>query len=289
MVSLKHLAIQIFARLRYGGQLGGVRLNDRTVPTQRFNAAAEKGPVGKAIVFLPGFGSVPQLVSPGALRAAGETCEADFIRFTHPDLLTTPGRVTYSRMIEDAVAVVNSLPHDHVVLAASSFGAGMMRFVADRVNRETPDKVTGLLGWLAVPPEALRDLFTRQAEYHQFQMGRFDKLEVRPPTLERPFFISQALASEIRALCNAQTTPFEGRCLLLCGKDDPVGAPHYSEELARQISFRPPAVTLYDEKEKWQGGSLATSPNVAVHIYPGGHSVPADRIRRALTYVGLSC
>lgn len=289
MVSLKQSAVQIFARLRYGGQLGGVRLKDRTVPTQRFNAAAGKDQTGKAIVFLPGFSSIPQLVSPGALRAAGKVCKADFIRFTHPDLLNDPGRVTYSRMIEDAVAVVNSLPHDHVVLAASSFGAGMMRFVADRVNRETPDKVTGLLGWSAVPPEALKDLFTRQAEYYHFQMGKFDKLEVRPPTLERPFFISQAQFSEIRALCNAQTAPFEGRCLLLCGKDDPVGAPHYSEELARQISFRSPAVTSYDENEKWQSGSLAASPDVAVHIYPGGHRVPADRIRRALTHVVLSC
>ncbi len=289
MVSLKQLAIQIFARLRYGGQLGGVCLNDRTIPTQMFNTAAGKDPTGKAIVFLPGFGSVPQLVSPGALRAAGTTCKADFVRFTHPDLLNNPGRLTYPRMIEDAAAVISSLPHDHVVLAASSFGAGMMRFVADRVNRQMPDKVTGLLGWSAVPPEALRDLFTRQAEYQHFQMGKFDKLEVRPPTLERPFFISQTQATEIRALCNAQTAPFEGRCLLLCGKDDPVGVPHYSEELARQIYFRSPAVTSYDENEKRQSGSLATSPNVAVHIYPGGHSVPADRIRRALIHVVLSC
>jgi pimeloyl-ACP methyl ester carboxylesterase len=266
MASLKQHVIQLYARKRFGGQTAEVKLADRAIPTQSFNTAAPGG-AKAAIVFLPGFGSVPQLAAPGELGAAARELNLDFVRFTHPDLLSNPARLTYPRMIEDAAAVIQQLPHKKVVLAASSFGAGMMRFVADRVNERQPGKVAGMFGWAPVTTEALTELFAAQSGWAAFANGETNKLQVRSPTMPKPFTMSRAQADSVLALNGQPTAPFRGVALLYAGTDDPVGRTEFSVMAASQINeTKPPLVRILD----------------------CGHRLPPGKIKRGVTSVVMA-
>lgn len=230
-------AMSAFQVFRSGAIAGQVQLRDRSVPTQSFNYLGSGYHSDLAIVFIPGFASVPNAAAPGVISDAATDMQADFVRFYHPDLVDNPQRVTYDRMVADASHVVRSLPQRRVLLAGSSFGAGMMPLVASDVNDRQPGKVVGMFGWMSVPPAALLDLFKQQKGWADMQAGSSDQLKVVSPTMPKPFFMNrQQLESVERfAALAGHLHKFEGKAVFFSGAEDPVGKPQYTNQMLKQM------------------------------------------------------
>lgn len=255
-----------YREIRHGARVADLVVDDRIVPVQSFNALGRRNFSDTAVVFLPGFDSIPITVSPGVIGAAAANYGADFVRFYHPDLLNDPSKMTYGRLVKDAVAVVESLPHDKVILTGASFGAGMMPLVADKVNADRPGKVAGMFGWCSVPPAALLDLFKRQDGWIDIVAGCSDVLKVVSPTMSKPFFMSQAQLHSVRkaALYADHLKPFEGQAMLYTGEKDPVGLVEYSRLMLQQMKVNPVIVTIFHKH---------------------GHKMPPEKIRRGVEQV----
>lgn len=269
MTSAKALGIRLYSQLRFGGEGQSIRLEDRTLVTQSFNAMGKGLKSDVAVVLLPGFTSIPNIVPPGVVGQVARERGADFVRFFHPDLLDNRSNVTYDRMIDDAVSLVDCLPHQKVVLAGSSFGAGMMPLVRNAIEARSPRKVAGMFGWMSVPPAALLDLFRQQKGWDDINNGKAETLTVHTPTMPKPFVMSQQQLKSVAdsahmAEMGVQIAgPFNGPALFLTGSQDPVGRPQYTRQMGRQLG----------------------STNYKHEVLECGHRIRPEQIARGLQQV----
>jgi hypothetical protein len=218
------------ARLHGGRQFGGFR--QHSIAVQTFNANAkgpQKGHGDTVMLFLPGFTAIPNIVSPDPLRKWAHEQGWDFARFYHPYLATDQSRLRYTKMILEASNVALNLPQRRVVLAGSSFGAGMMPYVAELVNDEQTGRVVGMFGWMAATPKALRDRIIMTAGYTQFAQGAGDSLPVELGVAGKFFNVSRPQLDDLMA----QKVPprFEGAAVFIAGTQDTIGRPCYTHDI----------------------------------------------------------
>lgn len=218
------------ARLHGGRQFGGFR--QHSIAVQTFNASA-KGHGDTVMLFLPGFAAIPNIVSPDPLRQWAHEQGWDFARFYHPYLATDPSCLRYSKMLLEVTSVALSLPQRRVVLAGSSFGAGMMPYVAELVNDEQTGRVVGMFGWMAATPKALRDRIIMAKGYTQFAQGvgegQGESLPVELGVAGKFFNVSRSQLDDLMA----QKTPprFEGAAVFIAGTNDTIGRPVYTGDI----------------------------------------------------------
>lgn len=239
MRPLLKAAIDLYSR-RWGGEQITVDtgLQGSGIPTQVFNAQAHKRQSDTVMLFLPGFASLPNRMNPGVLLKTAQELGWDFARFYHPDMILNPQRLNYGNMIHEAAQVASALPQRRIVLAGSSFGAGMMPFVADRVNEEQLGRVSGMFGWSAVTPKALMALFDRQDDEEQarFHAGQSKALEVVTPTLPKPFHVSKQQYDSVAEYAkDGMLVGVSCPSFWITGDADPVGKPQYTRDLHRQM------------------------------------------------------
>lgn len=179
------------------------------------------------LVFLPGFGGIPNTRDPGVLLDVAQQHNLRFVRFYHPHMLE-PDKLTYKNMINEAAAVVES-QDGPVVLAGSSFGGGMAHLVADEVNNRAreaglPDKVVGLYAWSAVTPDAVIDLIRAQPAYEKFANKKEGRITFQGPTQTEPMSVSwaQIMGVNDHATYRKQVSHFNHPALYETGDADPV-------------------------------------------------------------------
>jgi len=227
------------------------------ITTQTFNKSAVV-PADTALVFVPGFASVPTLAAPGVLKEAAHAQGWDFIRFYHPQLACAPDRLTYSNMATEAVQVIADAPQPNIVLVASSFGAGLLPKILDEVDEHCPGKVAGVLACNPVGASTLMDLFKRQPGYDEFLAAPHARLKVSSPTLPAPFVMSRAQHDSVdRALDYRLDQPFTGPVHVMIGAQDPLqekaapvlnpaDAPAMEVRVLPQAGHKFPALSLYN-------------------------------------------
>ncbi len=222
------------------GYLGWRNVGDPArITTQVFNTQATRRPASTVLLFVPGFASVPTMVDPGVLKQQATHLGWDFARFYHPELVKQPSRLTYSSMLADIETVARALPHQRIILAGSSFGAGMMPHAAQAINHAQPGRVAAMFGWMTVTPKALLDLFEQQPGYLEFLARKTSALIVHSPTMKKPFPMTHNQYESVRRLAETKLEPFDGPVLYLAGGRDPVGQPRYTFELVAQLTDKP--------------------------------------------------
>lgn len=250
--SAKCALVDVFSRVCFGGQFVRHDLGDRKVTAQVFNVLSKGRSSSTAVVFVPGFNSIPNLQPPGVIGATAGEHGCDFARFYHPDLVSSPARTTYDRLLADAERVISGLPHEKIVLAGSSFGGGMLPLLADSINGKTPGRVAGLFGWMSVPPVALLDLIRRQDHYEDILTGEAATLPVHSPSLSQPLHLTlrQVVSVTAADILSSVQRPFSGVALLYSGKDDPVGKPPYSDAMIAQLQTKKAQHKILDAGHK---------------------------------------
>lgn len=228
------------------------------VPTQVFNALgrrqAEAAPV--AIVWVPGFASPALAEDPGPLWEVARADGCDLVRFCHPDLLHPRPTQTYAALVQEAATVITNLPNPHVVLAASSFGAGMTPHIVRQVEESMPGRILGVLGWGAALPETLIGLAQQQPGWEAFQRGDAAHVSIQTSLFRQAYTMTRCQFDD---LARANTLPPDARIPgpvhFIHGFRDEIAPPAHSERVGQALSVAP-QVTLFD------GGHHAPPPDV---------------------------
>jgi pimeloyl-ACP methyl ester carboxylesterase len=247
-------ATLVLSRIKFGGKTFMTKRSDGPdIPTQLFNASGRRNDHANlaadiapdiAVVFLPGFATLPLLVPPGVVGAACKAEGVDFVRYNHPHMLTNRAALRFNTMVGESISVCAALPHRHLILAATSFGAGELRFVTEEMEHLQPDRIRGIFSWMSVTPEALVDLFQRQEGWTAFnQPGHKGRLRVDSPSLADPLFLSHAQCQGISLHAHMTSAPYiSGPAHFIYGEQDKVGPARFTHELARKMGI--PATQL---------------------------------------------
>lgn len=146
--------------------------------------------------------------------------------------------VSITRMIDDALHVLEHCAPSKIAFAASSIGAGLLPFLIERLNG-TLD-VRGCFTVSAVSPDSLK-LFVASAlaTVDRERLASGEDVELRSPTLPVPIWVHR---SQMEDLAAYRDLPVKDDRLLACRPrllrptKDGLSTPHYNEALARSLS-----------------------------------------------------
>lgn len=212
------------------------------VLTQVFNALGQRQAEAAsiAIVWVPGFASPALAEDPGPLWEVARAEGCDLVRFCHPDLLHTRPTKTYAALVQEAATVITNLPNPHVILAASSFGAGMTPHIVHRVEKSTPGGFLGVLGWGTALPETLIGLAQQPPDWRAFQRGDTAHVSIQTSLFRQAYTMTR---HQFDDLACANTLPpncrIRGPVHFIHGSRDEIAPPAHSERVASSLRRSP--------------------------------------------------
>ena len=202
-----------------------------------------------------------QLAADGGRSAAIEQVATaagwDVVRFNYSAHGASTGtrsagkfaEVSVSALIEDAITVATYFGDKSLAIIASSVGAGILPFVASRIQG-FGTKMLGVCGISAVPPVALRSFVLEQVKRNgledDFQRGV--SVLIRSDTLPEPIVVHKDQLSDIGRFGARPLVRKEqyGKVSLMRGADDRLSSQEYNRQLVIDLGGETTSVVDLD-------------------------------------------
>lgn len=180
------------------------------------------------------------------------------IRFNytaHGNLLDTQsdgvfGQLSITRLIEDSCAVISYFKFSKIVMIGSSIGAGIMPFVASRINSEYGISTVGFFGVSALPPEALKAfVYSQMNDVQRKEFVAGHPIIISSPTLPNPIEVTATQFEDINDYNYRKSTPFFSdniKSKFIVGQHDTVATHEIAIRLIGLLGGKPSDIALVD-------------------------------------------